>query len=159
MNDDASLTDRLLDLMVYAPIGLALEAKELVPKLADRGRGQVALTRLAGRVAADRGTDDARALVGQLLDTVGSFLAGDGSGPRAGSEPHDRPPARAAGAAGSATVDRSDLPIDDYDELPAPDLLPHLEPLSNDELEDVLRYERAHRSRATVINRIRQLQA
>lgn len=151
MNDDTSLTDRLLDLVVYAPIGLALEAKELVPKLADRGRGQVALTRLAGRVAADRGGDDARAFVGQLLDSVGSLLSGEGGGARSGAGR----PAPGPAATGDPTV----FPIDDYDDLSAPDLLPHLEPLSNDELEDVLRYERAHRSRATVINRIRQLQA
>ncbi len=53
-SDDDELAERLLDLLVYAPLGLALEAKEMIPKLAERGRGQVALTRLAGTVAAQR---------------------------------------------------------------------------------------------------------
>ena len=56
MNDDDDVTEKLLDALVYAPLGLALEAKDLLPKLAERGRGQVALTRLAGTVAAREGS-------------------------------------------------------------------------------------------------------
>ena len=53
--DNGELAEQLLDLLVYAPIGLALEAKDLIPKLVDRGRGQVSLMRLAGKVASNRG--------------------------------------------------------------------------------------------------------
>lgn len=56
--DGKSLVDQALDAFVYAPIGLLLEARELIPKLADRGRGQVALARLAGRVAQNRRAPD-----------------------------------------------------------------------------------------------------
>lgn len=34
---DDELAERLLDVFVYAPLGLALEAKEMIPKLAERG--------------------------------------------------------------------------------------------------------------------------
>ena len=34
MNDDDDVTEKLLDALVYAPLGLALEAKDLLPKLA-----------------------------------------------------------------------------------------------------------------------------
>ena len=41
MNDDRNLADLALDIFVYAPVGFALEVKEMIPKLAERGRGQV----------------------------------------------------------------------------------------------------------------------
>ena len=147
MSNDDRLADQVLDLFVYAPIGLALEARELIPRLADRGRGQVALTRLAGKVAGQRGQGEARKVVDQVVDIVGTVLSGE-----AGDPPiTDEELLDLTGDAG--------LPIDDYDDLSAPELLPFLSPLSNDDLDAVLRYEQAHRSRATVINRIRQLQS
>lgn len=147
MSDDDRLADQVLDLFVYAPIGLALEARELIPKLADRGRGQVALARLAGKVAGQRGPGEARKVIDQVVDVVATVLAGEAGDPPITDED-----------VLDLTHVPADLPIDDYDELTAPQLLPFLSPLSDDELDTVLRYEQAHRSRATVINRIRQLQ-
>jgi hypothetical protein len=148
MSNDERLSEQVLDVFVYAPIGLALEARELIPKLADRGRGQVALTRLAGKVAGQRGPGEARRLLDQIIEIVGTVLAGEaGDPPITDDELLD------------LTAHDSELPIDDYDDLTAPQLLPFLSPLSGDELDTVLRYEQSHRSRATVINRIRQLQS
>ncbi|MEZ5167256.1 MAG: hypothetical protein R2695_12510 [Acidimicrobiales bacterium] len=76
MTDPACPYEPLLDLFVYAPIGFALEAKDLIPKLIDRGRGQVALARLAGKVATDRGQAEARRTVDQVVGIVGTVLAG-----------------------------------------------------------------------------------
>lgn len=146
MSDDDRLAEQVLDIFVYAPIGLALEARELFPKLADRGRGQVALTRLAGKVAGQKGQGEARRVIDQVVEVVGTVLAGEaGDPPITDEELLD------------LTSD-APLPIDDYDEMTAPELLPFLAPLGEDELSTVLSYEQAHRSRATVINRIRQLQ-
>lgn len=148
MSDDDPLAEQLLDLFVYAPIGLALEARELLPKLADRGRGQVALTRLAGKVASDRGQNEVRKVVDQVGTVISTFLAGEAADPAPLVE-DDEP----------VTGDDSTLPIDEYDSLSAPQLLPFLSPLDDDELSLVLEYEQRHRGRATVINRIRQLQS
>ena len=63
MNEDRPV-DQVLDLLVYAPIGFALEARELLPQLVDRGRGQVALMRLAGRMASQQTPD------GDVTDTL-----------------------------------------------------------------------------------------
>ena len=148
MSDDDRLADQVLDVFVYAPIGLALEARELIPKLADRGRGQIALTRLAGKVAGQQGQGEARKVLDQILEVVGTVLSGE-----AGDPPiHDEELL-------DLTTELADLPIDDYDDLSAPQLLPFLSPLDGDQLDTVLRYEQTHRSRATVINRIRQLQS
>ncbi|MEM7142293.1 MAG: hypothetical protein AAF548_14820 [Actinomycetota bacterium] len=148
MSDDDPLAEQLLDLFVYAPIGLALEARELLPKLADRGRGQVALTRLAGKVASDRGQNEVRKVVDQVGTVISTFLAGEAADPAHLVEDDEQ-----------VTGDDSTLPIDEYDSLSAPQLLPFLSPLDDDELSLVLEYEQRHRGRATVINRIRQLQS
>ena len=66
VEQDRRLVEQALDLLVYAPVGLALEAKEMMPKLVERGRGQVALTRLAGRVAAKRGREEIERVLGWL---------------------------------------------------------------------------------------------
>ncbi len=76
--------DQLLDVLVYAPVGLAYEAKELIPKLAERGRGQVALLRFAQRVAAQQGTAETaervRATLLDTIDTVGTWFASGSDG-------------------------------------------------------------------------------
>ncbi len=134
--NDKSVVDQALDAFVYAPLGLLLEARDLLPKMAERGRGQVALTRLAGKVAAQRGRIEAERVVG----------ARDGpSTDDADADLTDR-----------ATAD---LPIDDFDTLSAPKILPQLESMSAAELDALLTYEQGHRARATVINRIMQLRA
>ncbi|MDG2027470.1 MAG: hypothetical protein P8J50_10190 [Acidimicrobiales bacterium] len=148
MSDDDPIAEQILDLFVYAPIGLALEARELLPKLADRGRGQVALTRLAGKVASDRGQTEVRKVLDQVVSIVSTVLAGEASDPPPLT---DDPVVTPIG-------DDEDLPIDGYDMLSAPQLLPFLSPLTDGELTVVLDYEQQHRGRATVVTRIRQLQ-
>ena len=143
MSDDEQFSEQLLDLFVYAPIGLALEAKELIPKLADRGRGQVALARLAGRVAGQQREQHGRTVLDQILQAVGAALGDSRTGSDTGRESVDG---------------RTDpLPIPDYDTFTAAQLLPKLEDLSDDDLGTVLAHEEAHRARVTVINRIHQL--
>ncbi|RMH84636.1 MAG: hypothetical protein D6683_01640 [Actinomyces sp.] len=147
------LLDQALDVFVYAPLGLALEARDLLPRLAERGRGQVALARLAGRFAAHEGRRHAERLV---EDLVGSDRSDPDTVPAAGDAD--------AGDAGAADADATTTPpvelaIEGYDELSAPQILPLLEGLDTDQLEGILAHERAHRARATVINRIHQLLA
>ena len=138
--------DQVLDLLVYAPIGFALEAKELLPQLADRGRGQVALMRLAGRMAAQQApegdvTDTVRQGVSVLLEGFSTLLATDGPAPADATAP-------AASAA---------APIADYDDLTAREIVASLAGRSADDLAAVFEYEQANRGRSTVLNRVEQL--
>lgn len=126
--DHKSLVDQALDAFVYAPLGLLLEARDLIPKMADRGRGQVALARLAGQVAQNQRRN---------TSTPPEPGAEVSTPPRAGSD---------------------DLPIEGYDDLSAPQIIPMLGSLEPDQLEAILCHEEAHRSRATVLNKIHQLQ-
>ena len=43
-----SPVDQWFELFVYAPLGFALDARQLFPKLVDRGRSQVVLARVIG---------------------------------------------------------------------------------------------------------------
>jgi len=147
-NDEA--TERLLDALVYAPLGFALEAKEMLPKLAERGRGQVALTRLAGTVAAQKGQNEALKAFDELRSTIESLL---------GCGREEQPSGDAAPAANTdnaAVVSEADLPIAGYDELTAAAIIAMLADLSEHELAVVDAYERANRGRSTVLNRIKQ---
>lgn len=52
-----------------------------------------------------------------------------------------------------------ELPIPDYDNLSASQVVPRLDELGGDELDRVRRYEQTHRGRMTILSRIAQLQA
>ena len=139
MSGDDDVTEKLLDALVYAPLGLALEAKDLLPKLAERGRGQVAPTRLAGTVAARRGQSEAVKLVDDLRSGVESLLtpsSSDDADTESGAE--------------------TELPIAAYATLTAVEVIPLLAELDDDQLDTIEAFEKANRNRSTVLNRIRQ---
>jgi hypothetical protein len=62
-----SLLDRLADIAVYAPLGLALLAREEIPKLAAHGRERVSaqaeLARMVGQMAVAQGRRQAQSLL------------------------------------------------------------------------------------------------
>ncbi len=156
---ERSLVDQALDLLVYAPLGLALEARDLLPRLAERGRGQVALARLAGRFAAAEGRQRAGRLVDDLVGG-GDTPAGGGDDPASAGSAVAEPAAGGPPPADESPDTAADeLPIEGYDELSAPQILPRLDSLTVDELDVVLAHETSHRARATIINRIHQLRS
>lgn len=164
-----------LDLLVYAPLGLALEARSLLPSLVERGRNQVTMAKMVGQFAVQQGQAEAAKRVGPLQEQVEGVLADLGlvarpgaPAPSASSPPPEpaapapvveaAPEPEAAPSTGPA-LDPSDLAIPDYDSLAASQVVPRLRALSADELEAVRAYESAGRGRKTILNRIGQLQA
>ena len=151
--------EQLLDLLVYAPLGLLLEARDLVPKLADKGRqrmgGQVTVARMIGELAVRQGQRRAETVLRRLRDQ----RPGDGS-PEAASPPtngHRATTPPPPPAAGEPTPDAAGLAIPGYDTLSASQVLPRLEGLSPEELDAIRAYELATRRRKTVLTRIDQL--
>jgi hypothetical protein len=188
----SSLVDRLgaaAEAAIYAPLGFALEARNLVPRLTERGRNHVAMARMMGEFAVRRGSEDlaAGALAGQerLLDVLRSTglqdLLGGGSPPPHGdaqgtgtgpastsSRASETPPGPAAApvarvtaeaAAAAADIDPDSLGIPGYDLLSASQVVPRLEGLTTTELELVQRYEAGTRGRKTILAKIAQLRA
>lgn len=165
-------TEQLLDLLVYAPLGLLLEARDLVPKLADKGRrrmaGQVTVARMIGELAVRQGQRRAEQVIQRLREQPRG--AGREDGPGDGARPVNghRPSAPGTGtttgsahpsAAGAppGPLDASALAIPGYDTLSASQVVPRLEGLSPAELEDIRDYEEATRARKTILTRIEQL--
>ena len=103
MDENKSPAERLLDLVVFGPAGLALTATEEFPKLVDKGRhhleGQVRTARLVGQVAVQMGRRQFDQFVGQRSSKPTSPPARAHSG-RAAS----RPPSPAGVVPESPTV-------------------------------------------------------
>src|SRR5687767_887188 len=112
----------MLDVFVFAPIGFALDARELLPKLAERGRNQVALLKVVGQFAVNKGRADADRILKPKQSAPPT--APPAAAPRT-------PPAtrlRATAAAAAA------LPINNYDTLSASQIVPRLSGLRPEEL-------------------------
>ena len=194
-NDDAAPTggrpkspvDQWFELFVYAPLGFALDARQLLPRFIDRGRSQVKLARVVGRYAVRRGSARAGGYLEQSGAQATALLQAFGL---LGDEPADRveqsdlddfegevinferpapsptapsPTATAsptAAPSGEAGVpDATTLAIPDYDNLSASQVVPRLGGLSAGELDAVHRYESANRGRKTILHKIAQLRS
>jgi hypothetical protein len=164
---DRGPIDVVLDLFVFAPLGLLAESSTLVPRLAECGRqhidNRVQLARMVGQFAVQQGRNQAAKVVAGLR----------ANGTQA--EPAEAPAPAGADALvlddDDGTVDPSarrgfddggiseeDLAIPSYDSLAASQVVPRLDGLSSIELEAVRRYEEAHRGRRTVLGKIALLQ-
>ena len=58
-DDGERPVDQAIDVLVYAPLGLALEARTLLPRLATRGRQQVTMAKMVGQFAVKQGQQGA----------------------------------------------------------------------------------------------------
>ena len=179
MTENKTPLDQALDLFVYAPLGFALEARELLPELIERGRnqvdGQVTMARMVGRFAVQQGQVEANKRLGPIQQQAASALSDLGLAPRPrGQTATTRPSTTSAAAPRSARarsqptgaseataslLDDSSLAVPDYDGLAASQVIPRLAGLSAAELEEVRAYEAAKRGRKTILNKIAQLQA
>ena len=170
MSDEKSTVDRTLDLFVFAPLGLALTARELVPKLAEQGRQQVqqqvTTARFVGEFAVRRLRRHADAALVELGLTPDQRAKGPAPTP---PSRFDASPAPSHAGEGNGQVgagvdrepraDPSGLAIPGYDSLSASQVVQRLTGLSRPELEAVRAYEEAGRGRKTILTRVAQLQA
>jgi hypothetical protein len=122
--EERSAIEQVADVVLYAPVGLALEARRLLPEMAERGRRQVTFNWMVGRYAVRRArarTDEVVDLVtvtaGGLLDLAGIRLPGSSDGAEgtdtAAEAAPTAPPAGTNGARPSA------------DPAPAPEAASH----------------------------------
>jgi len=176
---DRSPVGHLVEYLVYAPLGLALEARNLLPNLIDRGRAQIGVARMIGEFAVKWGSVRFESSIVDAQDQAMILLRRSGL---AGSEERDRSPGaevapevaeRADTGASTAEandgfavparddgpdIDPSTLAIPDYDNLSASQVVPRLDGLTAGELEAVRAYEQLHRGRKTILNKVAQLQ-
>ena len=167
VSDHKSPVDQALDLLVYAPLGFALDARTLLPKLVARGRSQVDVARWMGEHAVAKGQKGASRRLSMVQEQAVSALSdlgllSDGPSPApppvAVTRPAKERPRKAASPAPTTTASGADLAIPDFDSLAASQVIPRLEGLSPEELEAVRAYEAGRRGRKTILNKIAQLQ-
>lgn len=183
MTEKKTPLEQALDLFVYAPLGLAMAAREELPKFIDKGRqqvtGQMMMARMMGEYAVKEGQKEAEKLVKQAQDRLGDLAGGPARPAPApapsparqagGAAPSEQAPTTAAAPTNgngsrakpsSQTTQASgaELAIPGYDTLSASQVVTRLAGLSTDELEAVRAYELATRHRKTILSRVAQLQ-
>lgn len=156
--------EALLDLLLYAPLGLITQLDELLPGLIERGRSQAVMARTIGEFAVRAGAtkvqgraDDTQKVLedaARSLLTVVSGLVERGSGSTSTSERTD-----AGGAVPDAGPPGPTFPIDGYDTRKATEIIPLLDGLDATQRSMVEAHERAGRARKTILNRLTQLAA
>ena len=81
-SDRSSPFERVLDLTVYGPIGLAITARKVVPQLVDAGRRQVesqlTLARTLGRLAVNQGSRQGGDVFRRVTEQAETLLVGLG---------------------------------------------------------------------------------
>jgi hypothetical protein len=168
--------EQALDLVFYAPVGLAVTAREELPRLIEKGRqrvtGQVTMARMIGQFVVTQGQHEVGKVAKQANDTlVGlGFLPAPAPPPQPAPTPRPTPPAagtsngKAAAPAPPAAPAVEPAPSSDglaipgYDSLSASQVVQRLAGLAPGELEAVRDYEAITRGRRTILNRISQLQ-
>lgn len=152
--------EQALDIVVYAPIGFALEARRLLPTFVDRGRAQVQMTRMVGKFAVKQGQQVAEKRLSRVQAQAEDLIGADqgGSEPPRSAAPASPAPATRRAATAQSGEEAVTLAIPDYDSLAASQVIPRLDGLSESELADVARYEQLHRARKTILGKITQLQ-
>jgi hypothetical protein len=78
---DRSPAEQLVDLCVYAPLGLVLDARSLLPGLVERGRQQVGVAKMVGEFAVKWGSLRLEAKVGDAQEQAMGLLRSTGLAP------------------------------------------------------------------------------
>src|SRR2546421_11289388 len=90
--------EQALDLLFYAPVGLALTVRDELPKLVEKGRrqvsGQLALAKMAGQFALGQAQREVERMVGQATERLHEIQA-------RGSPPPETAPAELPSPHGS----------------------------------------------------------
>ncbi len=73
---DRSVISHLADCLVYAPLGLAFDARDLFPDLVAKGRNQVTVMKMLGRFAVQQGSDKGRTAFVDIGAQAVSMLPG-----------------------------------------------------------------------------------
>lgn len=172
---EQSPLERAVDLLVYAPLGLAFMARDELPRLIAKGRqgatGQVGMARIVGQFAVDQGQKEAGKLLRKATERMADLgLVPDPNrkpGPASrSSEPatdqrssSPQPESGARSQSGGDVPAADSLAIPGYGSLSAPQVVQRLDGLSEAELESVRVYETATRGRKTILSRVAQLQS
>jgi HrpA-like RNA helicase len=154
--------EQLLDLFLYAPIGLLSKGSEALPDLVQRGRTQASNARVIGQFALGATNTKARQSLSDAEAHLQAFLRIVTESARPSPTKSESADASRT-ASNNATSDTSITGVDDlienYDSLTAAQILPLLAPLPAEQLDRIEIHEQSQRARKTVLSRLRQLRS
>lgn len=154
------LATHLVELTVYAPIGAVALVHDRLPELVAEGRQRVhqrvTVARFIGQmvVAQGRREIERRLAPDQAPEAPSDDDGADGLQPAPRPQPAATTSLRPDPGAVPAVTS---LPVADYESLAASQVVARLAALEPADLDAVEAFERAHRNRRTVLNRIAQL--
>lgn len=159
--------DQLVDLFVYAPVGLVYEYQDVLPKLIKRGKSQVQIAKLLGTMAAKQGQKTVEGRLDGVIDVASSTVAqgitdvgarvGLAPDPAANRSAANRSDRSVSDAVVDEVIDRRPLPIAGYDELTAKQIMALVGDLEPRQRDRVQAYEASNRARKTVLAKLRTL--
>ncbi len=151
---DQDPAEALLDFFLYAPVGIALEAVDNLPKYVERGKSQVTIGRFLAKTAAKRGTSTIESAGEKVLNDIGQifvdFLGID-------LTEDDDHIVDVVEVTDPVEPGDAHLAIDEYDSQAAAQIVKLLPQLTTDELSEVEAYESANRKRVTILRKVTQL--
>jgi hypothetical protein len=162
-----TVNDRLLDVLVYLPAGVAITVADQLPKWAEVGRqqvtGQVSSAKAIGSFVVQAGRDElsrrSGGLIGKARPATPPARQAPGptvpaATPTTGAPSPPGPVPRPANGHVPAV---SSLSIPGFDTLSASQVVQRLDGLNRTELVSVRAYEASTRGRRTILSRIDQL--
>ena len=141
--------ERMLDVLVYAPIGLGLDMESVGPDLARRGRQHVAVARQIGEFTVRAGLRRIDAAIEQFVASGSENADTEGGGRVRAGDPV---------VAASPPDTGPELPIADYSSRTAAEIVKLLGALSADEIETIRLHEASTRDRRTILHKIARMQ-
>lgn len=156
--------DIALDVFVFAPIGATIEFWERMPEHAKLGRERLGSQAPAARMIGEFAVAAGRKTVEARLSSVMPDQDRSGTpSPRPSAATTEDAPSdegtSEASVSDATDVDSGPLPIEDYDGLPAVQIIPLLGSLDADERQVVRAHETNGRGRRTIIGKLDQLDA
>src|ERR1700712_5161111 len=110
------LLDQCFETFVYAPLGFALDAPQLYPKLAERGRNELNLATMVGRFAVKKGSSVAEQYLERGAEQVSGLLRDIGLLPK---DEAPAPPRSSGATIADLGIDVPDASVD-HVEAPSP---------------------------------------
>lgn len=152
MTEQRPLIEKVLDIMVYAPVGLALQLRSDLDTVVTSGRTRVServqLARWIGEMAVTYGRQE-------LEKRMAATRAGSGAVDSVASASIAVPPVAQPAAVVKAVA--LTPPFDGYPSLAAAQVVQLLGRLPTPELKAIRTYESAHRGRRTILAKLDQL--
>jgi len=167
--EESGISDRLLDVFVFLPVGVAVSVVEELPRLAARGRERIGVrvssARAVGQFAVKAGLRRSEGWSRRVSGARGGgptrtpSAATRFDGPPAGAVPADPtiPTPSTTGGVNGHVPPVAALSIPGFDALSASQVVQRLDGLNRTELVSVRTYEASTRGRRTILNRVDQL--